>query len=73
MKTFIGQNIQNKSNSIFKIQALIFNGIHPFFSKFLECLVKPLFIYGSKKILQPQLPCLLQIETFLQQRNWAIE
>jgi hypothetical protein len=64
MKTFIGQNIQNKSNSILKIQALMFNGLHPFFSQFVECLVKPLFIFGSKKILQPQFPRLLQIETF---------
>jgi hypothetical protein len=49
MKTFIGQNIQNKSNSIFKLQALIFNDLHPFFSQFLECLVKSLFTFGSKK------------------------
>jgi hypothetical protein len=48
MKTFIGQNIQNKSNSVFKIQALMSSGLHLFFSQFLECLVKPLFIFGSK-------------------------
>jgi hypothetical protein len=63
MKTFIGQNIQNKSNSIFKIQALMFNGLHQFFSQFLECLVKPLSIF-EQKILQPQLARPLQIEIF---------
>jgi hypothetical protein len=42
----------------------VFSGLHPFFSQFLKYLVKPLFIFGSKKILQPQLPCPLQIETF---------
>jgi hypothetical protein len=48
MKTFIGQNIQNESNSICKLQALMVNGLHSFFSQFLECLVKLLFIFGSK-------------------------
>jgi hypothetical protein len=55
MKTFIGQNIQNKSNSVFKILALMFNGLHPFFSQSLEL---------KQKILQPQLTRPLQIETF---------
>jgi hypothetical protein len=28
----------------------MFNGLHPFFSQFLQCLVKPLFIFESKKL-----------------------
>jgi hypothetical protein len=72
MKISIGQNIQNKSNSILKIQALVFNGLHLFFSQFLECLVKPLFIFGSKNssTANSTSPTDWNI---LQRRNWAIE
>jgi hypothetical protein len=41
----------------------MFNGLHPFFSQFLECLVKPLFVW-KQKTLKPQLPRPLQFETF---------
>jgi hypothetical protein len=64
MKTSIGQNMQNKSNSVFKIQSLMFNGLHPFFSQLLECLLKTTLYLRKQKILQLQLPHPLQIETF---------
>jgi hypothetical protein len=64
METFIGQNIQNKSNLVFKIQALMFIGFHPFFSQFFECLVKSLFIFGSKKFFNPNFHVRYRLKLF---------
>jgi hypothetical protein len=35
LKKLLAENVQNKNNPIFKIQALLFNGLQPFFQPIL--------------------------------------